>query len=72
MDAVSLFDVVRVVGGDLPAGLHVGDEGTVVDLLALAVIEVEFIDHDGRAYAIEPLRAEQLIVTHSVAAPASE
>jgi hypothetical protein len=57
---ISVFDVVRIVSGSLPAGLKLGDEGTVVDLLAPDVFEVEFVDDDGRAYAIEPLRAEQL------------
>src|SRR5215212_7602454 len=61
-DTIRLFDIVRVVSNDV-GGVRGGDEGTVVDVLGPGVFEVEFSDEDGRPYAIEPLRAEQLKVT---------
>ena len=38
-----------------------GEVGTVVEILAPDVFEVEFSDDDGRTYAELALRAEQLI-----------
>lgn len=62
-DAIHLFDVVRIIK-DVDGGLTEGDEGTVVDVLAPGVFEVEFSDEEGRAHAIVPLRAEQLAVVY--------
>lgn len=39
--------------------------GTVVELLAPGVFEVEFSDDEGRTYAQLPLDANQLMVLHS-------
>ena len=48
---------------DLPAhGLRRGQVGTVVENLEPGVYEVEFSGHDGRAYAMAALRADQLMV----------
>jgi uncharacterized protein YegP (UPF0339 family) len=72
-DAIHLFDVVRIIK-DVGGGLSEGDEGTVVDVVAPGVFEVEFSDEEGRAYAILLLHAEQLQVIyhaevrHSIAA----
>jgi uncharacterized protein YegP (UPF0339 family) len=63
-DAIFLFDVVRVVESGIAAGLGAGAEGTAVEVLEPGVFEVEFADEDGRAYAIEPFRAEQLVLIH--------
>lgn len=38
--------------------------GTVVEVLAPDVFEVEFSDDDGRTYAMLALRMEQLMVLH--------
>jgi uncharacterized protein YegP (UPF0339 family) len=67
-DAIHLFDVVRIITNDVDGGLQEGDEGTVVDVLAPGVFEVEFSDEEGRAHAILSLRAEQLAVVHRVEA----
>ncbi|MGD9895440.1 MAG: DUF4926 domain-containing protein, partial [Dehalococcoidia bacterium] len=63
-DVIHLFDVVRIITKDVDGGPKEGDEGTVVDVLAPGVLEVEFSDEEGRAYAILPLRAEQLAVVY--------
>ena len=50
---------------DLPErGLRRGQVGTVVELLAPDVFEVEFTDNEGRTYAQLPVRAEQMMVLH--------
>lgn len=36
--------------------------GTVVEVLAPDVFDVEFSDNDGQPYAMLPLRADQLLV----------
>jgi uncharacterized protein YegP (UPF0339 family) len=63
-DAIHLFDVVRIITKDVDDGLREGDEGTVVEVLAPGVFEVEFSDDEGRAHAILPLRAGQLAVVY--------
>ena len=63
-NAVQLLDVVALTE-DLPErGLRRGQVGTVVEMLAPGVLEVEFGDDDGRTYAMAALRVEQLIVLH--------
>ncbi len=66
-----VLDVVALTE-DLPArGLRRGQVGTVVELLAEGVYEVEFSDNDGRTYAALALRAGQLMVLHHQPAHAS-
>ena len=63
-EKIRLLDVVAVTE-DLPdRGLVRGQVGTVVELLATDVFEVEFSDDDGRTYALTPLKASQLMVLH--------
>jgi hypothetical protein len=55
------FAVVALME-DLPRrGLIRGQVGTVVEILAPDVFEVEFSDDEGRAYALLALRADQLL-----------
>jgi hypothetical protein len=50
---------------DMPEkGLVRGQVGTVVELLAPSVVEVEFSDDHGRTYALTTLQAEELIRLH--------
>ncbi len=61
---VRLLDAVALTE-DLPEhGLSRGQVGTVVEVLAPDVFEVEFSDDDGWTYAMLALRAEQLMVLH--------
>jgi hypothetical protein len=63
-DAKELLDAVALTQ-DLPGrGLSRGQVGTIVELLAHGVYEVEFSDNDGRPYASLALRADQLMVLH--------
>ncbi len=61
---INLLDVVALVA-DLPErGLCRGQVGTVVEVLAPAVFDVEFSDNQGRAYATLGLREDELMVLH--------
>jgi hypothetical protein len=61
---IQILDVVALTE-DLPSRKLVrGQVGTVVELLAPGVFEVEFADNEGRTYASLALRAEQLLVLH--------
>lgn len=62
---IKLLDTVALVD-DLPERkLERGEVGTVVEILAPDVFEVEFSDDDGQTYAELALRAEQLIALHN-------
>ena len=59
---LQLLDVVALTE-DLPEhGLYRGQVGTVVEILAPDVFEVEFSDNEGRTYAELALRADQLLI----------
>jgi hypothetical protein len=61
MELLSEVAVLR----DMPEmGLVRGQVGTIVELLAPSVAEVEFSDDQGRAYAMAALRSEELIRLH--------
>jgi hypothetical protein len=60
-DTLKLLDVVALVEAIPEHNLQRGQVGTVVEILAPDVFEVEFSDNDGRTYALLPLQAEQLL-----------
>lgn len=61
---IKLLDVVALLE-DLPdLELYRGQVGTIVEVYEPGVFEVEFSDLNGRAYAIENLKANQLMVLH--------
>lgn len=63
-NSIQLLDVVALTV-DLPQHkLHRGQVGTVVEILAPDVFEVEFTDNEGQTYASLSLRAEQLLVLY--------
>jgi len=71
MDTVKPLAMVALLE-DLPArGLVRGQVGTVVELLAPGVFEVEFSDNLGHTYASLALNADQLMVLHHEAATAT-
>jgi Domain of unknown function (DUF4926) len=62
---IELLDTVALLE-DLPQrNLQAGEVGTVVEILATDVFEVEFSDDDGQAYAMFALRENQLMVLHN-------
>lgn len=58
------FDVVALTEELPQRGLVRGQVGTVVEVLAPDVFEVEFSDDSGKTYATLALRADQLLVLH--------
>lgn len=63
-DTFQLLDVVALTD-DLPErGLVRGQVGTIVELLAPDVFEIEFCDNEGRTYALLAAKAPQLMVLH--------
>jgi hypothetical protein len=61
---IQLLDVVAVTA-DLPdKKLLRGQVGTVVEILAPGVFEVEFSDDQGHTYAQLALKENQLLVLH--------
>ena len=58
---IKLLDTVALLS-DLPEKrLQRGQVGTVVEVLADGVLEVEFSDDQGHTYALLPLRESQVI-----------
>lgn len=58
---IQMLDVVALTEELPDRGLRRGQVGTVVEILAPNVLEVEFSDNDGCTYASFAVRAEQLI-----------
>lgn len=65
-DVVALLQDVRTKHFESGKALLLrrGQIGTVVMTYADGVCEVEFADRDGRAFAILPLRPDQLMILH--------
>ncbi len=63
-DGIELLDVVALTEDHLEQGLRRGQVGTVVELLAPGVYEVEFSDNEGQTYALLAVPARQLMVLH--------
>jgi hypothetical protein len=64
MGQMELLSEVAVLQDMPKKGLVRGQVGTVVELLAPSVAEVEFSDDQGRTYAMAAFRAEELIRLH--------
>ena len=61
---IRVLDVVALTEDIADRGLLRGQVGTVVESLGSGVFEVEFVDNDGRTYAMLPLKTSQLLVLH--------
>jgi Domain of unknown function (DUF4926) len=61
---IRLLDVVALTADLSDKGLLRGQVGTVVELLAPGVFEVEFSDDQGRTYAQLAVKENQLLVLH--------
>jgi hypothetical protein len=62
---IELLDTVALADDIPERNLKQGEVGTVVELLAPDVFEVEFNDDDGQSYAEFALRKDQLILLHN-------
>lgn len=66
---IRLLDTVALLE-DLPQRrLKRGEVGTVVEVLAPGVYEVEFSDDEGQTYAELALRGDQLVLLHNRGEP---
>jgi hypothetical protein len=61
---IPVLDVVALTEDISDHGLLRGQVGTVVESLGPDVFEVEFVDNDGRTYAMLPVKSSQLLVLH--------
>ena len=61
---IDLLDVVALTEDIPDRSLLRGQVGTVVEVLGSGMFEVEFVDNDGRTYAMLPLKSSQLLVLH--------
>lgn len=59
---VKLLDVVALLRDRPERGLLAGHVGTVIEMLAPDVFEVEFLDESGRTVAVEELRRDDLLL----------
>ena len=59
---VKLLDVVALLQDKPDQSLVAGQVGTVVELLAPDVFEVEFLDSEGRTVALAELNRRELLV----------
>ncbi len=64
MDEVHLLDMVALTENLPERSLRRGQVGTVVELLAPNVFEVEFIDNEGQTYATLALKTDQFMVLY--------
>ncbi len=73
-DPIHLLDIVALTASIPEYGLHRGQVGTVVDILADGeAFEVEFCDREGRTYESAGLRPDQLMVLYfSPVSPSTE
>ena len=62
---IKLLDTVALIEDLSERKLKRGEVGTVVEILAPDVYEVEFCDDEGQTYAEFALRGDQLIVLHN-------
>lgn len=61
---IKLLDVVALLENIPELGSYRGQVGTIVEEYELGVFEVEFSDTNGRAYALETLSADQLMILY--------
>ena len=62
--SLKLLDVVALIENLPELGLYRGQVGTIVEVYEPGVFEVEFSDRQGRTYALETLRDQQVMVLH--------
>ena len=63
--SIKLLDTVALLEDLQERELKRGEVGTVVEILAPHVYEVEFCDDDGQTYAELALRSDQLVPLHN-------
>jgi hypothetical protein len=62
--SAKLFDVVALLEDKPALGFACGQVGTIVEVLAPDVFEVEFCDKEGRTLSLAELRRREFLVLH--------
>jgi hypothetical protein len=62
--SAKLLDVIALLDDKPALGLACGQVGTIVELLAPEVFEVEFCDQEGRTLGFAELRRREFLVLH--------
>jgi hypothetical protein len=68
---IKLLDIVALLDDKPLEGLVAGQVGTVVDMLAPGVFEVEFLDSNGKTVSLTELKRTELLVLKHEAAVAA-
>lgn len=63
-ESIRELDVVALTADLKSEGLPRGSVGTVVQVYAPDIFEVEFVGSDGRTYGLSTINADQLIRLH--------
>jgi len=63
-NSLKLLDVVALTENLPEYALYRGQVGTIVEILAPDIYEVEFSDDEGQTYVMRALGADQLMVLH--------
>lgn len=61
---MKLLDVVALTENLPGLNLHKGQVGTIIEVYEPDVFEVEFVDLQGKTYALETLMVNQLMQLH--------
>ena len=61
---MKILDVVALTEDIAESGLIRGQVGTIVEILATGIFEVEFADVEGKTYAFLAIPIDKLMVLH--------
>ncbi len=61
---MKMLDVVAITQNLPDLGLYKGQVGTIIEVYEPTVFEVEFVDLNGKTYAVETLHTNQLMQLH--------
>jgi hypothetical protein len=61
---MKLLDVVALTENLPDFNFHKGQVGTIIEVYEPDVFEVEFVDIQGKTYALETLRSNQVMQLH--------
>jgi hypothetical protein len=64
VNTLKLLDTVALIEALPQNGLHLGQVGTIVEILAPDVYEIDFSDNNGQTYALQTLHTSQLLKLH--------
>lgn len=64
MEEIAMYSVVALLHDKPECNLVRGQVGTVVEQWVPGVYVVDFVDDEGRTYALETLRSDELIRLH--------